>query len=57
MDFVLEETAAFGDSENDMEMLKMAGIGYAMVFSEEKVKCAADCICESVEETLVKGLV
>lgn len=56
MNFPLEETAAFGDSENDMEMLKVAGIGYAMDFAEVKVKNVADCICESVEETIKKGL-
>lgn len=57
MNFRMEETAAFGDSENDIEMLRIAGIGYAMDFSEEPVKRAADCICDRVEETLEKGLV
>ena len=56
MNFALEETVAFGDSENDMEMLRVAGIGYAMEFSDEKVKSAADCVCKSVEEILIKGL-
>lgn len=56
MDFCMEETAAFGDSENDMGMLGVAGIGYAMDFSDEKVKSVADCICNSVEEILERGL-
>ena len=29
---------AFGDSENDIEMLEMAGISYAMENAEERVK-------------------
>ena len=36
------ETVAFGDSENDMEMLKTAGIGVAMANAEQAVRNAAD---------------
>ena len=33
-----EQIMAFGDSENDIEMLEMAGISYAMENAEERVK-------------------
>ncbi|KXT85713.1 Hydrolase in cluster with beta-lactamase (HAD superfamily) [Streptococcus sp. DD11] len=36
-----EEIMAFGDSENDLEMLELAGISYAMANGEDKVKQAA----------------
>ena len=39
-----EETIAFGDGENDMEMLEYAGIGVAMGNAEEKVKQCADYV-------------
>lgn len=37
-----EETMAFGDGENDISMLRMAGFGVAMENAEEHVKRAAD---------------
>lgn len=40
----LEDTAAFGDGTNDIEMLKTAGCGVAMENAAEKVKAAADMI-------------
>ena len=36
------EAIAFGDSENDIEMLKAAGMGVAMGNADEAVKAAAD---------------
>ena len=36
------ETVAFGDSENDIEMLRTAGIGIAMANADQQVKRAAD---------------
>ena len=38
----LSETVAFGDSENDVEMLRAAGIGIAMANADESVRAAAD---------------
>ncbi len=32
---------AFGDSENGVEMLEMAGIAYAMEIADEKAKAVA----------------
>lgn len=45
----LENTMAFGDGENDIEMLEYAAIGIAMGNAEEKVKKAADYVTDSVD--------
>ena len=45
-----EEIIAFGDGENDLEMLKFAGIGVAMGNAEEIVKCSADYVTDDVDE-------
>ena len=39
-----EATMAFGDGENDISMLRMAGIGVAMENAEDHVKEAADYV-------------
>ena len=39
-----EETMAFGDGENDISMLRMAGFGVAMENAEEHIKAVADHI-------------
>ena len=44
------EVVAFGDSENDMEMLRVAGIGVAMGNADEAVKAAADRVTLSNNE-------
>lgn len=44
-----DETIAFGDGENDMEMLRFAGIGVAMGNAEEKVKQVADFVTSDVD--------
>lgn len=44
-----EEVIAFGDGENDVDMLKFAGIGVAMGNAEEAVKAAADYVTDAVE--------
>lgn len=45
-----EEIMAFGDGENDMTMLELAGIGVAMGNAEEQVKAIADYVTGAVEE-------
>ena len=40
---------AFGDNENDLEMLEGAGIGVAMGNAKDEVKAKADFVCKSVE--------
>ena len=48
--FAPEEVMAFGDGENDMSMLREAGIGVAMGNGDEQVKAMADYVTGGVEE-------
>ncbi|MBR4762613.1 MAG: HAD hydrolase family protein, partial [Lachnospiraceae bacterium] len=41
------DTIAFGDSMNDMAMIRTAGLSVAMGNSEQRIKDAADIVCES----------
>ncbi|MBS4172179.1 Cof-type HAD-IIB family hydrolase [Bacillus sp. FJAT-49736] len=45
----LEHTMAFGDGENDIEMLEFVSLGVAMGNAEEMVKKAADYITDDVD--------
>lgn len=45
-----EETIAFGDGTNDVDMLAYAGIGVAMGNAEPEVKAVADYVTASVDE-------
>ena len=45
-----EETLAFGDGGNDIEMLQWAGIGVAMGNAEQAVKEAANLVTSSVDD-------
>lgn len=45
-----EETIAFGDGGNDIEMLRWSGLGIAMGNAEEKVKEMSDMVTSSVDE-------
>ena len=44
-----EETIAFGDAENDLEMLQLAGIGVAMGNALPQVRTCADMVTDTVE--------
>ena len=44
------EIMAFGDSENDIEMLELAGISYAMENGDERVKQVADYLAPANTE-------
>lgn len=46
----VKDTIAIGDSENDLEMLKAAGVGIAMGNASDYVKKAADDVTESVAQ-------
>ena len=46
----IKDTMAFGDGENDIEMLKTVGIGVAMGNSIDIVKENADYITDRIEE-------
>lgn len=56
MGIPLTAIVAFGDNENDLSMLKKAGIGYAVASAKPHIKEKADSICESVEEVLLHAL-
>ncbi len=45
-----DEIICFGDGENDIDMLKYAGLGVAMGNATDRVKEAADLVTESAEE-------
>ena len=45
-----EEMIAFGDGENDMEMLQFAGIGVAMGNAEAEVKALADYVTADIDD-------
>jgi len=48
-DLTREDIMAFGDGENDIEMLQFAGIGVAMDNASDHVKQMADYVTDSVE--------
>jgi Cof subfamily protein (haloacid dehalogenase superfamily) len=48
--FTPEGTVAFGDGENDIELVEWAGYGVAVANAHERVKEAADFVCPSVDE-------
>ena len=49
------EIMAFGDGENDIEMLKFASIGVAMGNASDEVKAAADYVTDSVDENGIEN--
>ena len=46
----MENVMAFGDAENDIEMIKEAGIGVAMGNAMDSVKKVADVVTSSNDE-------
>ena len=48
--FASEQTVAFGDGENDVELLEWAGYGVAVENAHDRVKQIADFVCPSVDE-------
>lgn len=49
-DIDIKDTVSFGDSMNDMEILKGAGIGVAMGNAHEKLKEIADFITDDIDK-------
>ena len=47
--FPPERTVAFGDGENDLELLQWAGFGVAVANAHPRVLAAADWVCPSAE--------
>lgn len=50
LDILPEEVIAFGDSENDLEMLKYVGLGIAMGNATEHLKANANAITKTNDE-------
>jgi Cof subfamily protein (haloacid dehalogenase superfamily) len=48
--FARERTVAFGDGENDIELVEWAAYGIAVANAHERVKELADFVCPSVDE-------
>jgi hydroxymethylpyrimidine pyrophosphatase-like HAD family hydrolase len=48
--FTRETTVAFGDGENDIELVDWAAYGVAVENAHERVKELADFVCPSVDE-------
>ena len=48
--FSREESVAFGDGENDVELLEWAGYGVAVANAHPRVLAIADFVCPSVDE-------
>jgi Cof subfamily protein (haloacid dehalogenase superfamily) len=48
--FTREQTIAFGDGENDIELVEWAGYGVAVGNAHERVKEVADWVCPPVTE-------
>jgi len=48
--FSRERTVAFGDGENDVELVEWAAYGVAVANANERVKQVADFVCPSVDE-------
>ena len=48
--FAREQTVAFGDGENDVELLEWAGYGIAVANAHERVLAAADWVCPPADE-------
>ena len=55
--FAAERTIAFGDGENDLELLEWAGFGVAVANAHDELKVGADWICPSAEEEGVAQVV
>jgi Cof subfamily protein (haloacid dehalogenase superfamily) len=48
--FTRERTVAFGDGENDVELLEWAGYGVAVANAHDRVKQIADFVCPSADD-------
>lgn len=55
--FRQEETLAFGDGGNDMEMLQWAGTGVAMGNAADEVKAAADMVTTDVDNEGIENAI
>lgn len=49
-DLKKEDTYAFGDGKNDIEMVQYCEVGVAMGNAVDELKAVADIVCESIED-------
>lgn len=56
MNIPIVNIVAFGDNENDLTMLKKAGIGYAVASSKPHIRQQADYVCEYVEDIILDAI-
>ena len=53
----LKDVYAFGDALNDMEMIKVAGVGIAMGNAKEELKAIADYVTDDINnDGIMKAL-
>lgn len=45
----IQDTMAFGDGLNDMDMIELVHLGVAMGNAEPELKAIADCVCANIE--------
>ena len=50
MGFTREQTIAFGDGENDVELVEWAGYGIAVENAHDRVKAVADWVCAGAQD-------
>ena len=50
LDVPIQNTIAFGDSMNDLEMIQAAGLGICMANGSEELKKISDEVCPAVDE-------
>jgi hydroxymethylpyrimidine pyrophosphatase-like HAD family hydrolase len=50
MGFTRAETIAFGDGENDVELVEWAGYGIAVENAHDRVKAVADWVAPSAQD-------
>ncbi len=55
--FTRQRTVAFGDGENDVDLLEWAGYGVAVANAHRRVLAVADFVCPSVDEEGVAQVV
>ena len=52
-----EEIIAFGDGENDIEMMEYSGIGVAMGNGEDRVKKCADYVTDDIDAISIFNII
>ncbi len=57
LDIELEHVVAFGDGENDVELLEAAGLGVAVETGHPRLLAVADATCAGPEEDGVAGVI